>query len=440
MTSSSGQTIDEQIKHVWNQIDPERLKELIVELIEIPSPTGQERALAEWAVKKMSGMGLGATLQVIDEEQANAIGRITGDSTGVSLLLYAPIDTLTTGNPEEDVPWIGPELREDMKTHAVVDGNFVLGLGASNPKGHAACIIAAAEVIVASGVELRGDLIVGLGAGGMPTNKRANPTMSRYNAGQGNGCSFMIEQGVFPDFALIAKPGWAVAWEEVGLCWFEVQVGGTFNYVGSRHRMPYVNPIVESTKVIVGLEEWFKAYSSAHTDGLVAPQGNIGAIRSGWMHMPSVCGATCSFMVDLRTSPRSTPSEVRREFAQGINDIRSANPELDITWEMVLSIPGTSTNPSNWIVESAVRAWEKLEGRGHEPILLNSGATDANILRGRGIPTARIGMDRIGEDAPLTLDFAAGMNVVDVREMVRLTKHLVHTALDTCNLRRDVLD
>jgi hypothetical protein len=33
-----------------------------------------------------------------------------------------------------------------------------------------------------------------------------------------------------------------VAWEEVGLCWFKVTVHGTFNYVGSRHRLPTTRP------------------------------------------------------------------------------------------------------------------------------------------------------------------------------------------------------
>jgi hypothetical protein len=71
-------------------------------------------------------------------------------------------------------------------------------------------------------------------------------------------------------------------------------------------------------------------------------------------------------------------------------------------------------------------------GTRHQPITHNSGATDANILRGRGMPTARVGMDRIGSDAPLPLDFPSGMDVVDVREMTRLTRHLVRVVINTC--------
>ncbi|MBM9464199.1 M20/M25/M40 family metallo-hydrolase [Aeromicrobium sp. YIM 150415] len=429
--------LDDLTHAALSQIRPERLRELAVGVVDIPSPTGEELPLARWAVQELDIQGIPARLQPLDDRQANAVAKLEGTGGGRSLLLYAPIDTLTTGNPDEDEPWAAATLRPDMRPAATVDGEFVIGLGASNPKGHAACVLAAVEAIHRSGIALPGDLWLGLGAGGMPTNRRQGSDLVRENTGQGAGCSFMIEQGVYPDHALIAKPGWTVAWEEVGLCWFEVTVGGTFNYVGSRHRMPYANPIVEAGKVIDGLEEWFPEYSARHTRGLVAPQGNIGAIRSGWMHMPAVSASQARFMVDLRTSPGVTPAEVAREFGQAVDGIRRRHEGLEVSWEIVLAIPGTSTSVDDPVVQAAISAWEAEDGRPHQTIVANSGATDANILRGRGIPTARIGMDRIGADAPMPLDFPAGMNVVDVREMTRLTRHLVRTAIDVCSRPTD---
>ncbi len=428
------QALELLTREVCAHITPDLLREIVVGLVDIASPTGEERAVATWAAEHLTAAGVDARVQPIDATQANAVARVPGRASGRSLLLYAPIDTLTTGNPEEDEPWAAATLRPDMRPSAVVNGDHVIGLGASNPKGHAAVVMAAVEAIRAAGIPLAGDLWLGLGAGGMPTNRRAAPHVTRENAGQGVGCSFLLEQGVYPDYALITKPGWTVSWEEVGLCWFEVVVQGTFGYVGSRHRMRYVNPIVQAGKVVAGLEEWFLEYSAAHTGGTLAPQGNIGSIRSGWPHLPAVSPSQARLMVDLRITPDSPPTAVRREFAAAIERIRAAHPDLDVSWEMVLSIPGTRTDPDERIVTAAVRAWEHETGRAHEPILHNSGATDANILRGRGVPTARIGMDRIGPDAPLPLDFPAGMNVVDIREMQRLARHVVRTALDICAL------
>ncbi|MCF7548024.1 hypothetical protein [Pseudonocardia sp. WMMC193] len=411
-----------------------RLTELVVGMVDIPSPTGEEAELARWLATTLGAAGLEGRYQPIDDRQGNAIGVLRGTGGGEDVLLYAPIDTFTVGDEAEDVPWIGPALRPDMRPRAEVHGDHVLGLGASNPKGHAAAVVAAAEALV--GTPLAGDVTVGLGAGGMPTNGRLARGLTRRNTGQGSGCSFLLEQGVWADHAVIAKPGWAVAWEEVGLCWFEVRVGGTFSYVGSRHRMPYRNPILHAATVIQELEAWFPQYAAAHTDGLVAPQGIVASVEGGWPRLASATSALCRFTVDLRTSPRQTPAEVRREFGAEMDRIRAAYPEIELDWDMVLSVPGTATPTDAPVVRAAVAAWEEAEGRPHVPIVANSGATDANILRNRGIPTARIGMDRIGPDAPIPLDFPAGMNVVDVREAERLARHLIHTVVALAGRRR----
>ena len=55
-----------------------------------------------------------------------------------------------------------------------------------------------------------------------------------------------------------------------------------------------------------------------------------------------------------------------------------------MAWEMILSIPGSFTDPHNWIIQSCMRAWEFVESKKHAPRTKTSGATDANILRRRG--------------------------------------------------------
>lgn len=412
----------------------ERLRDLVCELVDIPSPTGDEGPLAEHIAGTLRRAGLRAEAQPLDDRQANAWGRLAGDGTGPDLMLYAPIDTFTTGDPEQDLPWIGPELRPDMQPHAQALGDLVIGLGASNPKGHATCVIAAAEALAAAGLPLTGDLVVGLGAGGMPTN--ALDGSIRRNTGQGVGCSFLLEQGVWADFAVIAKPGWSVAWEEVGLAWFDVTVAGTHTYVGSRHRLPYRNAIADAGRVIERLESWFVDYADQHTDGLVAPQGIVSSIEGGWRRLAAAAPAVCRFRADLRVSPRTTPMQAKREFGAAIDRIRSELPGVTIDWEPALAIPGTTTDPEAWVCRSAVAAWERAETRPHEATLGTSGATDANIMRNRGLPTARIGMPKVAE-APFPIDFTAGMNTVDVREIVRLTRLLVQVAIDTLTRTRE---
>lgn len=418
------------VTDAWRHVTADRLRELVTGLVDIPSPTGDEGRLARHIAGTLSENLPETAVQPLDDRQANAWARLKGDGTGPDLMLYAPIDTLTVGDEREDLPWVGPELREDMRPRATVYDDLVAGLGASNPKGHAACVMMAAEAVARAGVPLTGDLVAAFGAGGMPTNAR--PGGTRLNTGQGVGCSFLLEQGVWTDYAVIAKPGWTVSWDEVGLVWFEVTVHGTHTYVGSRHRLPYDNPVARAGEVARYLEEWFAQYAERHTGGTVAPQGIVSSVRGGWPRTAAVTPASCTLMVDLRIAPGTSPMQAKREFLAALEKLPG-----HVTAEMVLAIPGTRTDPDSWIRRSATAAWEAFEGREHEVIRGNSGATDANILRGRGIPTVRVGMPKVPQaDAPFEIDFARGMNTVSVRAMKKLTRHLIRTAVDTVTRTR----
>jgi acetylornithine deacetylase/succinyl-diaminopimelate desuccinylase-like protein len=426
---SSEQRAD--LERAWAQIDADALARLDADLVSIPSPTGEERHIAEFLVERLGQAGLEATYQPIDERQGNAVGGLPGVGDGPSLLLYAPTDTAFSGAEQEDVPWIGETIRRDLKPDGLIEDGNIIGLGAENPKAYVTCVVAAAEAVARAGLRLRGSLLVGLGAGGMPTNRR--PGLERYNAGQGSGCSFMLEQGLRGDFAILAKPGYAVSWEEVGLCWFRVRVKGDLGYTGIRHKVPYRNPILAAARVIDCLEAWFPEYTRRHTSGLVAPQGSIGAIQGGWTYKPAFIPAACELYVDLRLSPRSDPAQVDYEFGQALARIRADTPGLEVDHRMILSIPGTHTDPTSWVVQSLMRAWEQVEGRPHKPILNTSGATDAAILRGRGLPTARLGLPAV-EVAAAYPGFSMG--VASAPAMERLTRCLVYAIVDTCTRSR----
>jgi acetylornithine deacetylase/succinyl-diaminopimelate desuccinylase-like protein len=421
------------LRRAWGAIDEDELAALNRMMASIASPTGEESQLAQALVGVMNKSGIDAFYQPMDDAQGNAIGRISGTGNGADLLLYAPLDTAFSTVEEEECPWVGDRLPANMTADAYIEDGAVIGMGAENPKGYAASVIAAAQAIKAAGVPLKGSLMVGLGAGGMPTNRR--PSSRKFNAGQGAGCAFMLEQGVRGDFAIIAKPGWSVSWEEVGLCWFKVVVRGDLNYTGVRHVVKGKNPIVHAAKAIEFLEEWFAEYTEQNTSGLVAPQGSINAIAAGWPHKPAFVPAACHFFVDLRISPRVSPMDAKRQFGDAIERLIRANPELSVLWEMILSIPGTFTDPENWIIQCCIRAWEYVENKTHVPRTRTSGATDANILRAHGIPTARLGMPRPGS-APAGQRAVFSMETSNVAGMKQLTKCLVHAIIDTCTRDR----
>jgi acetylornithine deacetylase/succinyl-diaminopimelate desuccinylase-like protein len=410
------------VEHAWSGVDRSALADTLIAMVDIPSPAGEEQTLATWLVDRMTVVGLEAEYQPLSATSGNAMGWLRGSGDGPTLLLYAPVDAAWRGE-DADLPVLGG-AREDLLPGAKRRGDLVVGLAAENPKAYAACVLAAAQAIRWAEIPLRGTLAVGFGAGGMPIGP---PPGGQGQVGHGLGATQLVE-AVGPDQAVIAKPGDAVAYEEVGLCWFRIGVRGTLGYTGVRHLLAYRNPIVEMARLLQGLEAWFPTYTAANTSGCVAPQGAIGAVRGGWSQAPAFTPATCEFWVDLRVSPRTPIQEVERQFAETLRRLASETG-AEVEWERVLAIPGTSTPPGDPIIRSSIRAWELVAGRPHRFRTGTSGATDANLIRAAGVPTARVGMPAVEPPEDLR---GFSMGVADPTAMAALTRTLCAVAIDTC--------
>lgn len=421
---------EQLVQAVMSCVTRDLLVETTCGLVNIPSPTGGERRLAEWITGRLSDAGLEAAPQVIDAEQANAVAVLRGPADGPSLLLYAPLDTFTTGSPELDLPWAGPTMRADMLASAQVHGDLVVGLAAGNPKGHAAAIMVAITALARAGVPVAGDVVAGFGAGGMPSFSVPGAGVpGRENTGHGVGATFLLERGFTTDHAVIVKPGWNVSHEEVGLVWIDVEVPGEPTYVGSRHRLPYRNAATSAARVIEHLETWFEAYAARHETGSMRPQGVVSSVAGGFDRLAASTSGLVRLRLDVRMTPDQTAPQVVREVRAEVDKV-AADLGVEIRVRQVAAVPGTRTDTDAAVVRATTAAWEQVAGRPHELILANSGATDANILRLRGIPTARTGMPKVqagphGE----AVDFTLGMNIVDLREMRKLVEVLVRTVL-----------
>ena len=423
------------LQHAVSLIDEQRMRGFDRTITSIHSPTGEEREINEWMTRHMREMGLDALYQPVDERSGNAIGRLRGRGSGPSLLLYAPIDTHLRADPDEDVPWVGPALRPDMLPHGyIADNGDVIGLGAANPKGMVTILTEAVRCILSAGVPLQGDVILAFAGGGMPVVPRRGE--ARQNHGLSSGVTYMIHHGTTADFAIICKPGWAAAWEEVGLCWFKVTVRGQMGYAGMTRTFPnFRNAIVHASRFVLALEAWLPQYQERNTSGICSPQGAIAAIRGGWPHKSAFPTAATEVYIDLRCNPRTSPAEVKVQFAAAIDAIRVQHGELILDWEMLAAYPGSYTDPENWIVQSAMRGWECVEGTPHHVLPGTSGQTDASTLRHLGMPTVRIGYPPVPTIPPEWQGFG-GLGVSHVPDLAKVTRAILYAIVDTCTRSR----
>jgi acetylornithine deacetylase/succinyl-diaminopimelate desuccinylase-like protein len=420
------------------RLDPDRLRRLLLSIVDIPSPTGAERAVSELVTGWMrEHLAAARTFyQPINEETGNAVAELRGSGDGAALMLYAPLDTNLEGDSKKDLPWAGSVLRRDMIAKASADGDLVYGLGAANPKCMVATLVEIATAMCEARVPIRGDLILGFAGGGMPVNIAA-----RRNWGMSSGLYHLLTRGVAPDFAIIMKPVWRVFAEEPGMCWFKVVVRGTLGYSGIPRGTPgYRGSIVTAVRVIEEIEAWIPQYTARNSSAAISAEGHIAAARAGWPERPAFPSAATEIYLDLRCNPHVSPASVRSQFAEAITTIAARHPEVGIDWEMFGALPGGATDSENWIIQSSRRGWERVQGRPHGDPPPLGGQTDGALIRRMGIPCARIGFPSPPRNAPPEYrEGLGGMGVVCVPDLVKSARAITYAVIDTLTRPRSEL-
>ena len=131
----------EAAKQVLGRIDRDELARLGCDLTSIPSPKGQEKAIAEFILNWFAASGLKAIRQEVEIDRPNAVGILKGDGTGLSLGFNGHTDTSFTGTAE-DLRMVANIEPETELRGSIKDGK-VRGLGISNMKGGIAAFMMA---------------------------------------------------------------------------------------------------------------------------------------------------------------------------------------------------------------------------------------------------------------------------------------------------------
>ena len=418
------------------RIDPKRLQYLLFDLTNIHSPTGAAGAASQFMARHLESVGLSARYQPMSATSGNVLAERRGSGGGASVLLYAPIDTHLEEGDEAQEILTGKAPEADMQITARMIDDWVFGLGASNPKGMVATLTEVATALIEAEVPLVGDLLVGMADGGMPVD-----IAGRDHAGMSNGVFHLLNRGGSPDFAVIMKPWNWVYHEEPGMAWFKLRVHGTLGYAGVPRDIPgFRSSVVPAATVIQELERWIIDYAERNTSGQIKPHGWIAGVRGGDVQRPSFPSAVTEIFFDVRVNPRSSPADVKAQFAAFVRELQAQRPELDLDWEMYGSVAGGSTDPQNWIIQSCRRGWEHIEHRPHGQADLLGGQTDGAALRRLGIPTARIGWPWPAQGAPLPVaEGLGGMGATYIPDLIPCAKKIMYALIDTLTRPRHEL-
>src|SRR5207249_9809428 len=140
--------------HISVEIDADRLVALAVDLVSVPSPTGDEQAMGERVRDELADIGLQVQWQEVEDGRPNVIGLLDGTGGGKSLMFNGHMDTSYSGRE----PWLAG-IRA-FQPEGFVHDVRVYGLGIWNVKGARGCYMEAVPAVRDNGVRLRGDRLV----------------------------------------------------------------------------------------------------------------------------------------------------------------------------------------------------------------------------------------------------------------------------------------
>jgi len=211
-------------KGVLARIDRDELAQLGCDLTSIPSPTGHEKAIAEFILAWFEANGLKAVRQEVEIDRPNAVGILKGDGTGYSLGFNGHTDTSFTGT--RDDLRMAANLEPDDQLRGRIVGDKVQGLGISNMKGGLASFMVAGKALKSSGIKLKGDVVLAAVVGEI-SRTPIGPWQGQEYRGEGIGTRHLLSHGMHTDYAIVTDGSdLNIVWTQAGVVQVKVTTFG----------------------------------------------------------------------------------------------------------------------------------------------------------------------------------------------------------------------
>ena len=418
-------------RQVLAQIDRNELAQLGCDLTSIPSPTGQEKAIAEFILDWFSANGLKAVRQDVEPDRPNAVGILKGDGTGLSLGFNGHTDTSYTGT-REDLRMVA-DIEPEAELKGRIVGDRVQGLGISNMKGGVAAFMIAGKALKKSGVRLKGDVILAAVVGEI-SRTPIGPWQGREYRGEGIGTRHLLSHGMHSDYAVVADGSdLNIVWTQTGVVQAKITTFGKPEAAWGTKRAAYpmekVNAIVKMTRIIAAVEAWGAEFEEKYIynspTGPLLPKVNIGGIEGGAPYRPNYFPGVCSIYVDVRMPPQVRPVTIKTELEQVLNRT-GLDYELDI-YRSLLGHEGKNVEP---LVKATEEVHLHLFNEKIKPESPDRASiwTDTNIYNELGIPAIKIG--------PRGRRISARNEEIEIEVMVKAAQIYALIALDICGRDR----
>jgi acetylornithine deacetylase/succinyl-diaminopimelate desuccinylase-like protein len=348
-----------------DHISKNRVLELTKTLVEIPSETGKEQQIAEWMTNFFDKLDLQDITLLPVEDVGDTVFAVLNGGSGPKLMLNYHIDTFDAFEGWNSDPF-----------KAVEKDGRIYGLGAHDMKGGTACVLAALEAIVDSGIDLGGDLII---SGTSDEEYWSRGVHELIKTGVLEGCEYcIVPEPAAEATILIGQRGRHV---------FKTR------FYGSSVSAAYdegVNAIVDASKVVAEFEKYkpdgFGYMPEYDIRGTLCVTG----LHSGGdkIYVPELAEVT----IDRHILPGQTVDEAAEQISDIIVKV-GIKGKYELSWDERPTPAPTSfiTSPDSDLVKISKRNLEAEIGQKVRLALARSVADTNHIAVYGGVPTIIMG-------------------------------------------------
>jgi acetylornithine deacetylase/succinyl-diaminopimelate desuccinylase-like protein len=356
------------------EIDADRLVQDALEAVSIPSFTGSEQAMGEWAAERFRELGLEVQWQQVEDGRANVVGLRAGAGGGPTLMLNGHMDTSYSGRE----PWLAG-VRGFQPQGFVKDGRLY-GLGISNMKGALCGYLAAVRALADK--PLRGDVMVAAVCGEIEKTQWGSAQGAEYR-GYATGSRHLVTHGGAADMCILGEPTeQKLVTSHFGSLWLRLSTTGAFVHTAFSGP-PDENSIVKMRPVLDAVLEWLPRWEEEMSHGDARGVASVGAIAGGFPWRVSRTPHRTDLFLDLRVPPSVPMAEARR---RALAFARS----LGVEAEAYVTAPGAEIDEDHPLVAALEEAHAEVFGSPPKRDVTRW-FSDASVLTRYGIATVNYG-------------------------------------------------
>lgn len=428
------------MENLLRHIQEQEIVDLACDLVNVPSPTGHERAVGEFVFEWLTRHGIDAVLQELGGDRVNVVGTLPGSGLGTSLQLNGHLDTNYSGT-EDDLIYMSPALfgLKEHSRRAYVEGGQIFGVGIGNMKAGLTAMLTTIKALKQCELPMLGDFVIA-GVSG----ENGGAPVDRYQGvefeGAGFGTAHLLSHGIQTDYAICAdNSNFKMTWVSPGMVLLRITVyglpGGAWATPTSGRPEDNQNAIIRMVPVIQRLEAWAEDYSDRYryhcAGGELTPTAHIGHIEGGRPYNMAVRPGVCAISMLVMTPPGLTPTSVKKEIETVLRDTN-----VDFSVAMYKSSMGYEAQGISPLVNVLREHHRQLFGTELElcdPPYCGPW-TDTALYNERGIPCLKLGLGLSAADR-----LRVGISAYDqhpIEDIVRAAKLYAATAMDFCNRQK----